>query len=366
MKNFLSLITFAVLALSVQAKSDLHIDFQLEGAEGKEVVIFISESGRFMPADTLKFESDRASWSQAIDGQRAICVKHLKSKEGIFLFAENDAFKISGSYEKLSKAKVQTKSAVYADYKKYLDTLAPLDKQLAETMAQYKALMKAEVKDEAALKAVVDQYKSGEAAIAEAKKAFIKEHSSKPVGAFIAHNESLSADFDKVKELLNALDEKLADNEFYQAVEAKYDVLVRVSVGKEAPDFTLNSPEGKPVSLSSFRGKLLLLDFWASWCGPCRKENPNVVKVYEEYKDKGFDILGVSLDNNKDRWLQAIKSDGLVWNHVSDLKGWKSEAAAIYSVRGIPHTILIDQNGVIIAKNLRGDALRAKIAELLD
>ena len=120
------------------------------------------------------------------------------------------------------------------------------------------------------------------------------------------------------------------------------------------------------MSLSDLRGKIVLVDFWASWCGPCRRENPNVVRMYNKYKDKGFDILGVSLDKTQDRWLQAIEQDGLEWHHVSDLKGWSNEVAQAYGVRSIPHTILLDQEGRIIARNLRGQALEEKLEELFD
>nr|HQU58722.1 TlpA disulfide reductase family protein [Saprospiraceae bacterium] len=137
-------------------------------------------------------------------------------------------------------------------------------------------------------------------------------------------------------------------------------------IGGEAPDFTLKTPEGQDMSLSELRGKVVLIDFWASWCGPCRRENPNVVRMYNEYKDKGFDILGVSLDKTQDRWVEAIQQDGLSWHHVSDLKGWANEVAQAYGVRSIPHTVLIDAEGKILARNLRGEALEQKLAELFD
>jgi peroxiredoxin len=136
-------------------------------------------------------------------------------------------------------------------------------------------------------------------------------------------------------------------------------------VGGEAPDFTQNDPDGNPIQLSDLRGKVVLLDFWASWCGPCRRENPNVVKLYEAYKDKGFEILGISLDKDKGRWLQAIEKDGLKWLHVSDLKGWKNEVGQLYGVSSIPHTVLLDAEGRIISQKLRGPALEQKVAEIL-
>ena len=136
--------------------------------------------------------------------------------------------------------------------------------------------------------------------------------------------------------------------------------------GAVAPEIKLQTPDGKMVSLSSFRGKYVLIDFWASWCGPCRQENPNVVKAYQAFKDKNFTILGVSLDEDKDKWLQAIDKDNLTWTHISDLKGWQSVAARDYNVNGIPANFLVDPNGIIIASNLRGPELSAKLDQVLN
>lgn len=139
-----------------------------------------------------------------------------------------------------------------------------------------------------------------------------------------------------------------------------------IAVGDEVPEITLKDTEGKDLSLSSLRGKVVLIDFWASWCGPCRAENPNVVRVYGKYKDKGFTVFGVSLDQNREKWLSAIKSDGLAWSHVSDLKGWSSEGAKLYGVKSIPQTYLIDKEGKVIAKNLRGEMLELKLKEIFN
>lgn len=137
-----------------------------------------------------------------------------------------------------------------------------------------------------------------------------------------------------------------------------------LAVGSVAPEIALPNPEGKIVPLSSLRGKYVLVDFWAKWCGPCRKENPNIVRAYNKYKDKGFTVYGVSLDRTREDWLQGIREDGLTWTHVSDLKFWQSEAARTYNINAIPFSLLLDPNGVIIAKNLRGEALDKKLSEI--
>jgi thiol-disulfide isomerase/thioredoxin len=155
------------------------------------------------------------------------------------------------------------------------------------------------------------------------------------------------------------------ENAFVQQHHQQVEVERKTAIGASAPDISLTDPDGKIRKLSSLKGKVVLIDFWASWCGPCRKENPNVVAMYGKYHDKGFEIYSVSLDKERNSWLAAIAKDNLTWpNHVSDLKYWKSEGAATYGVTAIPFTVLVDKKGKIVAKKLRGEELENKVKEL--
>ena len=197
---------------------------------------------------------------------------------------------------------------------------------------------------------------------------FIKKHPNSNV-ALYAVKQYAGYDIDpaKVEPLFNSLPATTKAWPSAKALQERIQIAKKTAIGNFVMDFTQNDTLGKPVSLSSFKGKYVLIDFWASWCGPCRKENPNVVKVYNKFKDKNFTVLSVSLDrpDAKDKWMAAIHKDELTWTHVSDLKYWDNEVAKQYGIRAIPQNLLIDPQGKIIAKNLRGDDLDAKLTEFI-
>ena len=171
---------------------------------------------------------------------------------------------------------------------------------------------------------------------------------------------------DEVDPLYNMLPGSWKNSSSGKQMAEKIDLSKRLGIGRVAPDFTQNDTSGTPVSLSSFRGKYLLLDFWASWCSPCRQENPNLVKAFRKYSARGFHVLGVSLDqpNGKEKWLKAIHDDGLTWTHVSDLQFWRNAVALQYGIQAVPQNYLLDPEGKILAKNLSGDELEKKLAEI--
>ncbi len=195
---------------------------------------------------------------------------------------------------------------------------------------------------------------------------FVKEHNTSYVSAYYAYQlTNFGSDMAMVEPVFNSLDKTMQESFYGLKLKKVVDALQATSIGKAAPDFTLNDVNDKPIQLSSLQGKYILLDFWASWCRPCRMENPNVVKAFETFKNKNFTVLGVSLDEDKAAWLNAIAKDNLMWQHLSDLKGWRSTAATLYNVQSIPANFLIDPSGKIVAKDLRGEALESKLKELL-
>lgn len=249
------------------------------------------------------------------------------------------------------------------DYNQLNALLDPLYKQSNDLNKEYRKLR--EAKDEAGMKKLESRFEELEASRKAVLNKYLEDHSKSALGVYVLSQVAgYDLDPEKIDPLFKKLSKDVRKTPSGQQFEERLEIAKKVRVGNPAIEFSQNDPAGKSVSLASFRGKYVLVDFWASWCGPCRAENPNVVKAFNTYKDKGFTVLGVSFDDNKEKWVDAISKDELEWTQVSDLKGWANEVGKMYGIRAIPQNLLLDPEGKIVAKNLRGEALESKLAEL--
>ncbi len=281
-------------------------------------------------------------------------------------FIDKDKMTIN-SPDSISKA-VITGSPINDDNKKLLASLKPIMSDAQKLTAQRNSASEAQQNSTEFQNSMQLKYKALQAREKTVLKGFIVANPDSYLSLLALNSVGgPSPDPGELDPLYNGLSARIKATESAKVFKSNLDALRSTSIGVAAPDFTQNDVNGNPVKLSSFKGKYVLLDFWASWCGPCRQENPNVVKAYNKYKDKNFTVLGVSLDkpDGKANWIAAIKSDGLTWTEVSDLKFWNNEAAGLYSVKSIPSNFLIDPNGKIIARDLRGDDLENKLEEVL-
>jgi thiol-disulfide isomerase/thioredoxin len=259
-----------------------------------------------------------------------------------------------------------TGSVVNADLKRFLDAKKPYQQREMAMLPAYQAARQA--KDEATVKAIEAQVTVIEKGMYDTVYApFVRNHPQSPLALYILQLYAQDdPDAPVLRTLFDGLSPAVSGSKAWKDLNEKLTIAAKTSVGTMAMDFTQNDTLDKPVLLSSFRGKYVLLDFWASWCGPCRMENPSVVGAYAKYHAKGFEILSVSLDKpgDKEKWIKAIHADGLVWTHVSDLQFWNNAVAVAYGVGAIPKNFLIDPQGKIIAKGLRGDELEKKLSEI--
>ena len=266
--------------------------------------------------------------------------------------------------DSLSNAKISG-SKVNDENEKLKLALKATDDIRKALMAEYGAKTAEEKKNEEGMAAFGKRYSANEEVQKQVLLDFIKANPASYISLVSLKKYAGSVpDYGEVGPMFNALSTEVKDTETGKAYATYLDKLKSTAIGATAPEFSQNDPDGNPIKLSDFKGKYVLIDFWASWCGPCRKENPNVVKAYLKYHEKGFEILGVSLDQKKEAWIKAIADDRLTWKHVSDLKYWNNEVGALYAVRAVPQNFLIDPAGKIVAKNLRSEALEIKLAEI--
>lgn len=308
---------------SVSAQTKVNLKGTVVHAETGKVYLQKFSNKMFTTVDSVQINDGKFAFNTAVELPELYGLTFDKNKTPLYVFLDNKAITVN-----LDSAKYYRSSTVTGSVAQDL-------------FNQYRKTKDVKIED------------------------FIKANPSSIVSAYVLYREwSYRLTPQEIEQNIAALDRGLDKTPYVQVLKGLVPVLKSVQPGNRALDFELPDTNGKKVKLSDHFGKYLLVDFWASWCPPCRAENPNVVKLFQKYKSKGFDVFGVSLDKSKENWLKAIKDDHLDWTQVSDLQFWNSAGAKIYGVRAIPANVLIDPNGVIIARNLYGADLEKKLEEI--
>ena len=374
MYKFTSIIAVAAL-LTACGSDDNNGAFELKGT-------LTNTKGEMLYLEKLSAEQPIVVDSTSVDENGNFEFLNYKPKVGFYRIRVSeqnfamlvldtaDKIKLTGSISDLGNTYKVEGSSETKLFVEYNDLSKSRDIRLDSLNKAFQSLMEANKMDAAKMEEISKVFEGPYNSIVEAANKLLIEKVQKNTNMYSTLMAIQALDPDQYADVYKAVDQGLSSKfptdrnvKMFHGVVSS---MLATAIGQEAPDIVLDSPEGKEIALSSFRGKVVLIDFWASWCGPCRKEMPNVVKAYAKFKNKGFEIFGVSLDQDKGRWEEAIAKDGITWPQVSDLKQWGSSVVRQYNIQGIPYTVLLDREGKIVAKNLRGAELEEKLASILN
>lgn len=364
-KSFILLLVVAIAAACAREPKFV-INGTIDGAGNETVILQKRIPGGYEVIDSAVMENGAFKIEGVVDYPQMVNLAIRGKRGGLNFYIENSEITVHGHADSLYTGSVSG-SATQAEYDAYKALFDESNAEMTKIYDRYRAA-RMEGNDELA-SSIEKELEALDTKQNDLRKEFIANNPASFVSPSVLSELAYYLEVDELEGLLGKLDTTLNKVQTVATMKERLVQLKAVAVGQKTPDFTLNDVDGNPVSLYSKIGgdtKLLLIDFWAAWCPPCRQENPNVVKVWKEYNKKGFDVFGVSLDRTKEDWVKAIQDDNLTWTHVSDLKYWDCAPAKLYAVSAIPANFLVDADGIIVGHNLRGDALAQKVKELLE
>ena len=368
MKQFVLIMCVTFAVLSNVGGQGYVITGEVQGADGKTVSLKQHRDSQPVEISTVKVQAGKFTLKGTVPYPE-FCLLYVDNQGPVQFFIENSNIRILIDMQNIGQSKVigSKENDVFMEFVNELEKYNQQQKRLNDS---YVALSSSSIAAPNAETNIRAQMEKLNAERTNYMINFVQKYSGKISAAFLVNNVQglmQTLNFSQLEQMANSFDSRTRQSQWVKIITDQAASLKPTAIGQPFPDIKLKTPDDKPISISDYagKGKYVLLDFWAAWCGPCRNENPRVVELYKRYKDKGFEIIGISLDQTKEAWIKAISDDQLTWPQMSDLNYWNSAAAKLYSVSSIPHTILLDKDGKILAKNLRGEALVAKLTELL-
>jgi len=363
MKRFIALIALPLMVFACGGPEKYDISGNIKNMNQVPVTLQKTQNGEWTTLDSGHVENGEFSFSGQLNHPQMMRLQFGKQRGTVNFFAENSDIQVVGDKDSLQSLQVKG-SEIHNQYEQFQSRLDDYNRQMQKAVGEYRKA--AQNNNEEAIEKLRNQYQSLANERQDYVEQYVASHSNSVLSPYLTQRHLLSfVGYDKLDSLYTGISPEVQQTKYGEAIKERLDVLKRTQVGQPYIDITLPDTSGNSVSLSEYVGEgYVLLDFWAAWCGPCRKENPNLVEAYEKYHDQGFEIFGVSFDRSKDAWLKAIDRDNITWPQVSDLEYWDSKAGEKYGIRSIPSNFLINGEGKIVEKNLRGEELDKKLQEI--